>query len=102
PDSRRIGWIGPVDSDTQALFKVLDAGTGQTLATHPDPGPRLGRIAFSPDGRRLAMPTGDQATVYDAGTLGRLFGLSGHHPEASVTCKCVVYSPDGTRIATAS
>jgi WD40 repeat protein/tRNA A-37 threonylcarbamoyl transferase component Bud32 len=57
------------------------------------------RLAFSPDGTRLATASGDwTARVWDARTGQPLLECRGH--TGPVTC--VAFSPDGTRLATAS
>jgi WD40 repeat protein len=56
-------------------------------------------VAFSPDGRRLALGDGENyVTVWDADSGEELLSLEGH--EAVVTA--VAFSPDGKRLASAS
>ena len=56
-------------------------------------------VAFSPDGKQLAVGfRGGSANVWDAATGQKLFDLSGH----TGSVRHLAYSPDGTRIATAS
>ena len=55
-------------------------------------------IAFSPDGRRLAVATSMGIWLYDAATFDELALLTGHKEEVSV----VAFSPDGTKLASGS
>jgi WD40 repeat protein len=57
-------------------------------------------IAFSPDGRRLAVGTrfGQGSGVWDVATGEKLFAISGH----SASIGTITYSPDGSQIATTS
>ncbi|HLJ95203.1 MAG TPA: protein kinase [Gemmataceae bacterium] len=95
PDGKRLasaGWtlkdgkIGPSEA------KIWDAETGRELLTLK--GAR-GGVAFSPDGKRLASGT----KVWDAQSGQELLSLKGH---TGGSVSSVAYSPDGTRIATAS
>ena len=57
------------------------------------------RVAFSPDGLRIASASWDQtAKVWDAATGGELLTLKGHHARIS----SVAFSPDGQRLVTGS
>jgi WD40 repeat protein/GTPase SAR1 family protein len=57
---------------------------------------RIGRIAWSPDGRFLATPSGDSTVkVWDTSTGPTVWSLKGH-TDAAVT---VSWSPDGRRLA---
>ena len=55
-------------------------------------------IAFSPDGRRLAVATSMGVWLYDAETFDELTLLTGHKEEVTV----VAFSPDGTKLVSAS
>jgi len=58
-----------------------------------------GRVAFSPDGKRLASASNNQMVkVWDAVTGHQTLALKGH--SSAVTS--VVFSPDGKRLASAS
>jgi WD40 repeat protein len=99
----RLGWDG-VPGDV----KVWDTQTGQelrSLKAFPGPYPRL---AFSPDGKRLASShrpsnsTGpnvpSEIKVWNAQTGQELFTLKGDIAET----KNIVFSPDGKRLATSA
>ena len=55
-------------------------------------------IAFSPDGRRLAVATSMGVWLYDAETFDELALLTGHKEEVTT----VAFSPDGTKLASGS
>lgn len=55
-------------------------------------------IAFSPDGRRLAVATSMGVWLYDAETFDEIALLTGHKEEVTV----VAFSPDGTKLVSAS
>ena len=55
-------------------------------------------IAFSPDGRCLAVATSMGVWIYDAETFDELALLTGHKEEVTV----VAFSPDGTKLASGS
>ena len=58
-------------------------------------------VAYSPDGRRLAVDSGDgMVRVYDAVT-GKLFFSISAHSTPGIVGVSVAFSPDGTRLATA-
>ena len=80
-------------------IKLWDATTGQEVLTLRGRASDEGRVAWSPDGKRLATGTGDNtATVWDAGTGKEVITFHGHgNPVASVA-----WSRDGKRLATAS
>jgi WD40 repeat protein/DNA-binding SARP family transcriptional activator len=79
--------------------RVWDAVTGTELLHVDGPGWVRG-LAFSPDGGRLAVAyrDGSVAKVWSVGNAQELLTLAGHTNALWATA----YSPDGTRIATAS
>jgi WD40 repeat protein len=96
--------LGPSHNDARpgGELKLWEVTSGRELAT-----PRRGIdlvqfLAFSPDGHRLVLSSGlfgesSEAQVWDAAT-GRTLFLRGH----TGNVQGVTFSPDGTRIATAS
>src|SRR5262249_21052491 len=92
--------------------KVWDAQTGQELLTLKGHRERKTSVACSPDGKRLASNSEDpspvqagqvpprpgEVKVWDAQTGQEIVCLQGH----THSVLCVVFSPDGKRLATAS
>jgi len=78
-----------------ALGTSAPPGTQESWAS--DPG--VGRIAFHPDGTRLAVANLDGLPrVWDLSTRSEVLALTGHAGKATA----IAYSADGTRLATGS
>jgi DNA-binding beta-propeller fold protein YncE len=86
---------------------IRDVETGAKVMTLQGHGAKIRRMAFSPDGTRLAGSAGSQpgnaranstAPVWDVTTGELVMTLVGHDDQVSV----VGYSPDGRRLATGS
>jgi WD40 repeat protein len=90
--------------DAPGTASVWDARTGRMVRTFPSDNCGVWRLAWSPDGRRLAVASGvhfisrGTAKVWDVATGELVHHLRGHaEPVWGVS-----FSPDGRRLATAS
>lgn len=87
PDGTRIA-AGGLGKNVLVL-NAADGTPVNTIATRGGTG-----LAFSPDGRRLAIQAADGSGVWDIETGARLFALGGG------SLANIAWSPDGKRIAT--
>jgi WD40 repeat protein len=100
PDGKRLAsgdgtWDEAKNSYGTGEVNVWDAQTGQQALTLKGLTDRVGRVAFSPDGKRLASTSsGETVRVWDAQTGQELLSLKG-------AGWGVAYSPDGKRLASA-
>jgi WD40 repeat protein len=90
------------------VVKVWDAATGEEVCAirgHVLTGSDLETLAFSPDGKRLALATGipnhpdepGEVTIWDVLTGQQVFTLRGHLARVY----SLAFSPDGRRLASA-
>jgi WD40 repeat protein/class 3 adenylate cyclase len=103
PDGTSFAVPGRVSGVT-----IRDVETGAKIITLKGYDARIRRMAFSPDGTRLAgsagsrsedtTPANNAAPVWDVTTGELVMTLAGHADQVSA----VAYSPDGRRIATGS
>jgi WD40 repeat protein len=77
----------------RCTWEAREAPTGQPRSK----GKRFYQVAFSPDSNYLAAG-GETLKVWDGTTCQEIYTLSGHTKEVT----CVAFSPDGTRLVSAS
>jgi WD40 repeat protein len=112
PDGRRLAsadWSWDAHGNPlPGEVRVWDAATGQELLALKGHSSTVAAVCFSPDGRRLASadwswdahgnPLPGEVRVWDAATGQELLTLQGH----TNNVVSVAFSPDGTRLASAS
>jgi len=95
PNGKRLATIG-----NDGMTIVWDGTTGQELLRLPGttkPGDAFSaqRLAYNPDGQRLAVADDNLVKIYDAASGDLILTLSGHSAEVWA----VAFSPDGKRLA---
>src|SRR5262249_48938368 len=98
PDGKRAATVGferkhPGDFG-EGKVTVRDTTTGQELLTLTEPRQVLDAIAFSPDGRRLAVGSSESVKVWEAGQ--EVFTVK----DQKGGVHSVAFSPDGRFLAT--
>src|SRR5262249_25473358 len=88
-----------VSADTDGMVQMWDFWIGKPLGTlYRPPVPFRTRVAYSPDGRRLAVVSGRQGvSLWDIATAQATSTLPGHNE----SLLCLGFSPDGRHIAAA-
>jgi WD40 repeat protein len=82
---------------TDGTVRIWDFSSGQTLGTLTgSPSDIRLRLAYSPDGRRLAVASGDrkEVSIWDVATAKEISKFPGN-----ATALCVAFNPDGQHVA---
>jgi WD40 repeat protein len=104
PNGRRVAVGGSPEEDTDRTtargdIRVLDAITGQEVLRLPQPDRPVQSIAYSPDGRRLAVGLVNRTVqVWDVDARRLALSLRGHQGGISK----LAFTPDGRHLASAS
>jgi WD40 repeat protein len=93
-------------ADTTGLVRVWSALTGQNIYAYQGHTSDVFAVAWSPDGQRIASASSDGTVqVWNALTGAHAYIYRGHadayvgHFVSNVQVDCVVWSPDGKRLA---
>jgi WD40 repeat protein len=96
PDGKHLACTDLDHTNNQYLVRVYDLASGRQVLTLPGPASWITCLAYSPDGKRLAIGCADEnVKLLDTTTGLEVFTLSGH----SSRVIGVAFSPDGCRLA---
>ena len=113
PDGKMLAGTGinTVDRTRAGVIKFYDVATGRLINTltatqrtkSNESSKRVSSIAFSPDGQLLASGSADDGTIklWDVET-GQNIATFTEKPQPRSSMLCVVFSPDGTKLAVGS
>jgi len=99
PDGSRLFGV-----DRDGVLKIWAIESGREIAATKRTGIYINRIAFRPDGKRVAVVgnlsrlLAGEVRILDSKNLRDVWSLQGH----TFNVTAVVFSPDGQRLATAS
>jgi WD40 repeat protein/serine/threonine protein kinase len=94
PDGRLLATI----PERREVLLLWDAATGERLAAPRDPGNQPSAVAFTPDGRTVAVAAGLSLRLYDAKTRNLTTNIAHFSRGEHVTH--LNFSPDGRTLAT--
>ena len=93
PDSRMLVGHCVGQRRMESAIRLWDVASGQVITTWPE----ASRAAFSPDSRWLAVAVADQIVLFDVERKQEAAALKDHLGRVNA----VLFSPDGTRLASA-
>src|SRR5207237_992746 len=97
PDGKSLAaGYGAYSGDQVGRAKVWDVASGKEIKAFPGPQGGVNKVAFHPDGKRLALAGSGLVEVWDLENVRKLHELKGHKKWVY----CVAYSPDGKWLAT--
>ena len=97
PDGKSLAvGYGDYSGDQVGRVKVWDVASGKEIKAFTGPRGGVNKVAFHPDGKRLAVAGSEVVEVWDLETARKLHDLKGHKKWVY----CLAYSPDGKWLAT--
>jgi dipeptidyl aminopeptidase/acylaminoacyl peptidase len=95
-DGRRV-----ITTEKDGTARIWDAEVGTELVKLPKHDVAIGRVLFSPDGRRVATTAGAKIHIWDTQTGSAVVSMTAQKdPKGGVWS--LAFSPDSKRLATAS
>ncbi len=97
PDGKSLAMgYGEYSSDKVGRVKIRDVISGAETKAFTGPFGGVNKIAFHPDGRRLAVAGSELVEIWDLETTRKIHELKGHRKWVY----CLAFSPDGKWLAT--
>jgi WD40 repeat protein len=93
--SLAVGY-GEYSGSAAGQVKVWDVASGRETAAFPGPAGGVSKVAFHPDGKRLAVAGSERVEIWDIATRVKVREVRGH----SRWVYTVAFSPDGKWLAT--
>ena len=104
PDGRRVA-----TASIDKTARIWDAETGKSVGEPLRHSGMVTMVTFSPDGRRVVSASGETGQIWDAETglpvgkpLNHAVVVDGKRLDQADVVDCIVFSPDGRRVATGS
>jgi WD40 repeat protein len=97
PDGKSLAaGYGLFSGEQVGRVKIWDAASGTEIIAFDGPRGGVNKVAFHPDGKRLAVAGSEVVEVWDLETVRKLHDLKGHKKWVY----CAAFSPDGKWLAT--
>jgi WD40 repeat protein len=100
PDGRRLAAVGFDAGAPPCVLKVMDLEQGQCLLEHRE-GQEIFAVAYSADGRTLAIGLGDGSIKLADAATGQVLALIGKH-DRPIAYGALSFRRDGQRLVSAS
>jgi WD40 repeat protein len=99
PDGNYLASAGEDSTADQPRVSIYEVSSGREAATLTGHDSRIGCLAYSPDGKRLATGSGDRTVkLWDTATGQEVLTLTGHAGDITG----LAFSPDGRRLASST